>query len=68
MPDPVPSLATVGDIARRLGEPVHRIVYVIKTRKLAPAGWAGNARVFREADVDYIASELRRLAAERGEP
>ena len=58
--------ATVGEIARRLSEPVHRVEYIISARRVQPAGWAGNARVFSEADVDRIAGELRRIDAEKG--
>lgn len=60
-------LPTVGEIARRLGVPFHRVDYVICSRNLHPSGWAGNARVFTEADGAYIASELRRIDAERQE-
>lgn len=62
----VPIVPTVGEIARRLGEPIHRIEYIITARKIEPSGRAGNLRVFNEADVDRIASELRRINAERG--
>lgn len=58
---------TVGAIARRLGQPVHRIEYVIRSRGVRPAGWAGHARVFRESDLAFIATELRSIAAARGE-
>jgi DNA-binding transcriptional MerR regulator len=61
----VPSLLTVGEIARRLDQSIHRIEYVIRSRGITPTGWAGNARVFTEADVALIASELRRIAADR---
>jgi Bifunctional DNA primase/polymerase, N-terminal len=37
-------MPTVGEIARRLNEPVHRIEYV-RTRDIKPTGVAGNARV-----------------------
>jgi hypothetical protein len=40
---------------------------VIRSRNIPAAGWAGHARVFRDADLDRIASELRRIAEERGE-
>ena len=62
----VPAAPTVGEIARRLGEPVHRIEYVIRTRGLKPVSRAGHAGIYSEADVQYIASELRRIDAERG--
>ena len=59
---PIP---TVGEIARRLGVAVHRVEYVISARGIRPHGRAGNARVFTESDVRRIASELRRIEAER---
>ncbi len=61
-----PPLPTVGEIAQRLGVPVHRVVYVIESRDIRPAGLAGRARVFSKADIDHIASELRRIDEERG--
>jgi hypothetical protein len=62
MPDPIPNRQpTVGEIARRLGQPVHRVEYLIKARGIQPCGRAGNCRVFSEADVTRIAGELRRI-------
>lgn len=66
MPEPE-TLLTVGEIARRLRQPLHRVEYVIRSRNIPAAGWAGHARVFRDADLGRIASELRRIAEERGE-
>lgn len=63
-----PSMPTVGEIALRLGEPVWRIEYLIRSRNIRPVSRAGNARVFTEADVSFIASELRRINGERGVP
>lgn len=60
-------LLTVGEIARRLGQPVHRIEYIILSRKIQPAGWAGHARVFEDSDLRRIAGELRRIAEDRGD-
>ncbi len=59
------TLLTIGEIARRLGQELHRIEYVIRSRNIQPASWAGHARVFREADLGRIASELRRIQTER---
>ncbi|NOT02119.1 MAG: MerR family transcriptional regulator [Phycisphaerales bacterium] len=59
---------TVGEIARRLGEPIHRIEYIIRARDIAPIVRAGNVRVFSDADVDRIASELHRIDTEKGGP
>jgi hypothetical protein len=61
------SLLTVGEIARRLGQPLHRVEYFIRTRNIPPAGWAGHARVFHDADLIWIASEVARIDQERGE-
>ena len=60
VPTPVPQMPTVGVIARRFDEPVHRIEYIIESRDIRPAGLAGNARVFSEAAVARIAGEPRR--------
>ena len=61
----VTPMPTIGEIARRLAEPVHRVEYIIKSRDIQPVGRAGNARVFAETDVTYIGSELRRIDEER---
>ena len=65
MTNPVLVAPTIGEIARRLGVPVHRVEYVIRTRNLRPVARAGNLRVFSEADVAYVASELRRMDTDR---
>jgi hypothetical protein len=54
-------MPTIGEIARRLGEPAHRVEYVIRARGITPCGWAGHARVFSEDAVKAIAAELRRI-------
>ncbi len=61
MSSSAPCLATIGEIARRLSVPPHRVEYLIRARNIPPCGWAGNARVFRDADVDHIRDELRRI-------
>ena len=61
MPTSAPSMPTIGEIARRLGEPIHRVEYVIRARRIRPSGWAGNARVFPEEAVEAIAAELERI-------
>ena len=62
----VPTRAlTVGEIAARLGQPVHRIEYVIDSRRLRPTAWAGHARIFSESDLQFIESVLRKMDADR---
>jgi DNA-binding transcriptional MerR regulator len=63
-----PNLPTVGVIAERLGRPIHAISYVIRSRGISPSGRAGNARVFSEAAIQRIASELRRIEKDREAP
>ena len=60
-------IPTVGEIARRLGEPIHRIEYVIRARGIEARGWAGNSRVYDEADVEEIAGHLRQIDERRPE-
>jgi hypothetical protein len=57
---------TIGEIARRLGQPIHRVEYVIRARRIRPCSWAGNARVFAEEAVEVIAAELQRIANLKG--
>jgi hypothetical protein len=62
------AMPTVGEIARRLGQPVHRVEYVIRARQIQPGGRAGNCRVFAEEDVARIAAELRLIEGRKGAP
>jgi hypothetical protein len=55
----------VGEIARRVGEPIHRVEYVIRSRGITPRGIAGNARVFSAEAVQRIEQELRIIQAAR---
>ena len=65
MPTPSTRALTVGEIARRLGYPLHRVQYVIRSRNIEPQQRAGNARVFSESDLQFIGSVLRRIDAEQ---
>jgi len=56
-----PTMPTIGEIARRLAVPVHRVEYVVRARGIQPCGWAGNARVFPEEAVEAIAAQLRTM-------
>ena len=59
---------TIGVIAARLGVPKHRVEYVVKSRGIAPVAWAGNARVFGDADVTRISRIIRNRDVEGPEP
>lgn len=58
-------LLTAGEIARRLGVPLHRVKYVVDTRRLVPESWAGRHKVFSEAQCERIRAELARIERER---
>jgi hypothetical protein len=58
-------ILSVGDIARQHGVSLHRVLYVIRSRDIRPAGMAGNARLFTPADAERIGSELRRIAEDK---
>ena len=65
MPDTTPLEPTVGEIACRVGEPIHRVEYIIRPRGITPSAWAGNARVFSAEAVQRIEQELRFIQASR---
>jgi hypothetical protein len=65
----VPKLLTIGGIAAALEEPLHRIEYVLRTRRhLEPAALAGHVRLFRAETIDLVAAELRAIDAKRVRP
>ena len=59
------SISSIGQIATRLNEPIHRIEYAVKSRAIVPCALAGNARVFDEAAVERIAAALRDIDGQR---
>jgi hypothetical protein len=61
-------MPTIGEIARRLGTPTHRVEYVIRARHIKPCGRAGNARVFDESSVAAIDAELKRIEEAKESP
>jgi hypothetical protein len=56
---PPQALATLGTIARRCGTVESRVAYVIRSRRIRPAGRAGNAWVYSDAAVATIAAALK---------
>ena len=60
---------TVGEIARRLNCPIHRIEYLVQSRNIQPTQRAGNLRVFSQETYAFIEAELKksqRSAKKRG--
>jgi DNA-binding transcriptional MerR regulator len=60
-----PVMLTSGEIARRLGQPIHRIEYVLRTRKIPAKATAGNCRVYDESDVERIREILNDIASKK---
>lgn len=45
---------TIGEIARRLDWPVHRVQYAVRAERVEPAFRAGNLRVFNDSVLDQL--------------
>jgi hypothetical protein len=59
------TIYTVGQIAERLNEPLHRVDYAIRTRGIEPSAQTGNARIFEEDAIERVAAALRQIDAKR---
>jgi len=62
---PPPKLDTVGRIAEKLGVPLHRVSYLITSRGIQPAAYAGRLRLFDREAVAIIRHELNAMDARR---
>ena len=65
MSDKLRLVLTVGQIASRLDEPLHRIEYAIKSRNIKPVALAGHARIFEERVLERISPALLEMDARR---
>lgn len=54
----VEKLLTVGEIANRLGCPIHKVLYLINSRQIKPSQRAGALRIFNEETIETIRMEL----------
>ena len=64
---PIPKLRTPGVIANELGEPLHRIQYVLRTRPyIMPSARAGRFRLFDRDAVAMIRHALNSIDARKG--
>lgn len=62
----IPQMLTVGRLATELGEPVHRIQYILSTRThIQPAARAGNIRLYRQEVLAAVRRELAAMATAR---
>ena len=51
---------TLGEVARRLNCPIHRVKYLIQARRIEPVERAGNLRVFGPEILELLRTELNR--------
>lgn len=68
MTDPrsVPQLRTPGVLAAALGEPLHRVVYLLRTRPhIKPSASAGRLRLYDREALDLLKQELRLIDTRR---
>lgn len=62
----VETILTAGEIATALGEPQHRIDYVLNTRRhIEYVRKVGNARAYAESVLKVIRQELVKIDARR---
>ena len=63
-----PKLITSGVIASSLGEPLHRVVHVLRTRRhIRPAARAGTLRLYSEEAIAEVRHELHAIDARRSQ-
>ena len=61
-----PRLRTAGVLAKHLGQPLHRVQYVLRTRRhIRPAAYAGRLRLYDREAVARIRHELNAIDARR---
>jgi len=53
---------TTGEISKRLGWPIHRVDYMLRSRGIMPIQRAGNLRVFADDVLDILRRERRSQA------
>ena len=62
----IPKLRTPGVLAIDLGEPLHRVLYVLRTRRhIRPAARAGRLRLYDRDAAALIRHELNAIDARR---
>ena len=64
----IPQLRTPGVLAADLDEPLHRVLYLLRTRKhIRPSARAGKLRLYDQTAVAQLRHELNAIDARRGE-
>ena len=63
----IPNLITPGVIATQLGEPLHRVLYVLRSRRhIRPAARAGRLRLYDREAVAMVRHALNGIDARGG--
>jgi hypothetical protein len=57
----------VGCIAERLGVPIHRVAYVIRTGKVKPLLVVGGRKLYSEAVVEQIAEVMYKMIVRKAQ-
>jgi hypothetical protein len=61
-----PHLITPGRIAAEVGEPLHRILHILATRRhIRPAARGGTIRLYRRDAIAQVRHELNAIDARR---
>ncbi len=64
--EPIPKLRTPGIMAADLGQPLHRVLYVLRTRQhIRPSAHAGCLRLYDRDAVAMLRHELSAIDARR---
>jgi len=64
----VPRLITPGVMAAELGEPLHRVLYILRTREyIRPAARAGVLRLYESTAIAQVRAALNGIDARRGQ-
>jgi len=58
-------LITPGVIARELGVPLHRVLYVLRSRDIEPVARAGTLRLYDNAAIARVRHELNAIDARK---
>ncbi len=68
MKDPIPKLRTPGVLAADLGVPLHRVTYLLRTRRhIRPAATAGRLRLYGQYTLAMLRHELNATDARRAD-
>ena len=63
---PIPKLRTPGVLAAELGEPLHRVLHVLRSRPhIRPAARAGRLRLYDREAAALVRHELNSIDARR---